>query len=99
MKNLLGSCVMKTLLVGLALAFSALAAGAADSKLDPVMGIYEGFWKTPDGKKGRLMGQVRPIGKGQYDGFVVLYRSGAAEGALKLKSVAGENLVRFSGTN
>jgi hypothetical protein len=97
-KNLLESGVMKTMLAGVALAGLTLGAGAAE-RLDPIMGIYEGFWKTPDGKKGRIVAQIRPIGKSSYDGFVALYRSGALEGALQLKSVAGESLVRFSGSN
>jgi hypothetical protein len=94
-----GSRVMKTLFAGAALVLWSLVAGAEEEKMDPVMGVYEGFWKTPDGKKGRVTAQIRPIGKGNYDGFVAFYRSGSLEGALKLKSVAGEKLVRFSGAN
>jgi len=65
---------------------AAINLGAAEKALDPVMGMYDGFWTTPDGKKGRITAQLRPTGAGKYDGFVEFYRAKALEGALKLTS-------------
>ena len=39
--------------------------------LDPITGIYEGSWKTKSGK-GDIVSQIRPLGDGAYDGFVLL---------------------------
>src|SRR5688572_1349738 len=62
---------------------------AAESPADPVMGVYEGFWKASDGTRGRISAQIRPVGGGRHDGFVAFYKSKALEGVLKLKPGAG----------
>jgi hypothetical protein len=80
----------------LAFVLTALFTTAAEKPLDPVMGIYDGFWTAKDGKKGRVTGQIRPIGGGKYDGFVEFYRAKAREGALKLVS-AGDGSLKFKG--
>lgn len=84
---------MKRIFFGLAAIVFALGSLAAENDL---MGVYEGFWKTPDGKKGRVSAQVRPIGKGNYDGFVAFYKEGAIEAAMRLKQ--GE-AGKFTGTS
>lgn len=63
---------------------------AAEAAGDPVMGVYEGYWRTGDGTKGRFSAQIRPVGKGQYDGFVAFYKSKILEGVLKLKPGSGK---------
>src|SRR3954463_14342296 len=62
-----------------------LSMGASICAAESAMGLYEGFWTTPDGKKGRVTAQVRPIAQGKFDGFVALYRAKNFNGALKLK--------------
>lgn len=90
---------MKRVLFAVLAVWTGLVASAADKPLDPVMGNYEGFWKTPDGKKGRMTAQVRPIGNGNYDGFVALYKSGALETAVKLKSAGSSEPLKFEATS
>lgn len=80
---------MKTGFLRLAALFSM---GASILAAESAAGLYEGFWTTPDGKKGRVTAQVRPIAGGKFDGFVALYRARSFEGALKLKPAAGEVL-------
>jgi hypothetical protein len=72
------------------LALVGLNLHAAEAASDPVMGVYEGYWRAADGTKGRLSAQIRPVGKGQYDGFVAFYKSKILEGVLKLKPGAGK---------
>lgn len=55
---------------------------------DGISGLYEGFWTTSDGKKGRVTAQVRPISQGRFDGFVAIYRAKAFEGALRLAATS-----------
>src|SRR3954468_15244710 len=64
--------------------------GAVQPAADAAMGVYEGFWTTKEGHKGRVSAQVRPIGGGNYDGFVAFYKSKMLEGALKLKPGPGK---------
>src|SRR5689334_15495321 len=64
---------------------SGLNLHGAEAAGDPVMGVYEGYWRAADGTKGRLSAQIRSVGKGQYDGFVAFYKSKILEGVLKLK--------------
>jgi hypothetical protein len=59
---------------------------AAERTADPVMGVYEGFWKAADGTKGRISAQVRTVAGGKHDGFVAFYKSKTLEGVLKLKA-------------
>lgn len=70
---------------------------AADQPADAAMGVYEGFWTTADGKKGRVTAQIRPIGEKRYDGFVAIYRARALEWALKLAPNA-EGSMKFKGS-
>ncbi|MHB8523220.1 MAG: 3-keto-disaccharide hydrolase [Limisphaerales bacterium] len=67
---------------------------------DPVMGDYEGFWSVKDGKRGRLTAQIRALGDGAYEGFVLLNRSHAMIAAVKLTSLPAKTggTVSFSGT-
>src|SRR4051812_4636009 len=67
---------------------------AAERTADPVMGVYEGFWKAADGTKGRISAQVRTVAGGKHDGFVAFYKSKTLEGVLKLKA-AGD--TKFEG--
>ncbi len=53
--------------------------------LDPVTGIYEGSWKTKSGK-GDLVSQIRPLGDGVYDGFVLLKQGGKTVAVCKVAS-------------
>jgi hypothetical protein len=80
---------MKRLLL-LFLFTAALSLRAAEPASDPVMGVYEGFWKASDGTKGRISAQIRPLGGGQYDGFVAFYKAKTLEGVLKLKPGSGK---------
>jgi hypothetical protein len=70
------------------------SASAANAPFDPVMGVYEGFWRASDGTKGRISAQIRPVAGGKHDGFVLFYKSKVLEGALKLKPGSG----KFEGT-
>ncbi len=63
---------------------------AAEAAVDPVMGVYDGFWTAKDGNKGRISAQIRPLGGGRHDGFVAFYKSKALEGVLKLKAGSGK---------
>jgi len=65
---------------------------------DPLMGNYEGTWTAPDGKF-KLSAQVRSLGSGQYDGFLLLIRDKNHVAAVQLKS-GGANesgAVKISG--
>jgi hypothetical protein len=94
---------MKQIVSALHAAFLALLLcniSAAETPADPVMGVYEGFWRAADGSKGRISAQLRPVGGGQHDGFVAFYKSKILEGVLKLKPGPGKfegNAARTSG--
>ena len=64
--------------------------GAAEAGSDPVMGVYDGFWTTKEGHKGRISAQIRPLGGGRHEGFVAFYKSKTLEGVLKLKAGSGK---------
>jgi len=65
---------------------------------EPIMGIYEGDWSIGD-KKGVLTSQIRSIGDGQYDGFVLLKEGKSDFAVIKIKSQKDENAVIISGTS
>lgn len=52
---------------------------------DIVMGIYEGKWKLGE-DNGELISQIRPIGDGLYDGFVLLKKGDQDFAVIKIKS-------------
>lgn len=84
---------MKRVLFALRAALFALltfTVQAADTAGDPVMGVYDGFWKASDGTKGRISAQIRPVAGGKHDGFIAFYRNKFLEGVLKLKAGAGK---------
>ena len=54
---------------------------------DIVMGIYEGKWKLGE-DSGLLTSQIRPIGDGLYDGFVLLRKDNKDFAVIKVKSQA-----------
>src|SRR5438105_479365 len=60
-------------------------AHAAEPPADQLMGVYEGFWKTSDGARGRITAQIRTVSGGKHDGFVAFYKSKVLEGVLKLR--------------
>ena len=51
--------------------------------LDPVTGIYEGSWKTKSGQ-GDVVSQIRPLGDGAYDGFVLLKQGDKTVAVIKV---------------
>ena len=53
---------------------------------DSVMGDYVGDWVNAEGKKGQLRGQIRSLGGGTYDGFILLLRGRNPVAALKVHS-------------
>jgi hypothetical protein len=59
---------------------------AVDPPADPVMGVYEGFWKAADGTRGRISAQIRTVSGGNHEGFVAFYKERVLEGVLKLKT-------------
>lgn len=56
---------------------------------DAVLGDYDGVWSARDGQKGRALGQIRSLGNGQYDGFVVLERGRKQVAMFRLASSEG----------
>ncbi|MBU6399306.1 MAG: DUF1080 domain-containing protein, partial [Verrucomicrobia bacterium] len=70
-------------------------------RTDPVMGSYQGFWSTQDGKRGRVTAQIRAAGDGAYDGFLLLEHSHQVVAALKLSAPAGAapGSVTFTGSS
>jgi hypothetical protein len=93
---------MKRVLFALAVFLAAgFHADAAEPGADPVMGVYEGFWKASDGAKGRITAQVRTVSGGKHDGFVAFYKSKVLEGVLKLKvgdtSFEGDKVTKAGG--
>jgi hypothetical protein len=78
-----------TLATATIFAFLCLHLFAAESG-DPVMGVYEGFWTAKGGVEGRFSAQIRPLGGGNYDGFIAFYKAKALEGVLKLQPGNGK---------
>lgn len=64
---------------------------------DKLMGEYQGTWATQDGRKGRVIAQIRPISNNRYDGFVLFQRQKARVAAAKLvpAAEAEANATRF----
>jgi hypothetical protein len=77
-------------LLAILLIASTVYVRAAETGTDPLMGVYEGFWKASDGSKGRISAQIRSLGNGKNDGFVVFYRSKAMEAVLKINGDNGK---------
>jgi 3-keto-disaccharide hydrolase len=85
-------------------AFACLIAPLAQAQFygatNRVMGDYQGFWSSKDGKEGRVTAQIRALENGAYDGFILLDRSRSTIAAIQLGSVAGQpaGTVLFKGT-
>ena len=63
------------------------------------MAEYEGFWTSGTGAKGRMTAQIRPLGKNQYDGFVILTRARNTVIGFPLKKATAQNWVlKLTGT-
>lgn len=79
----------------LAAAFVAahLFAAEQNTASDVLMAEYVGFWTAATGTKGRVTAQIRPVGDGQYDGFVLLTRANSPVTAIQLKKSAAQNWV------
>jgi len=56
---------------------------------DAVLGDYDGVWSARDGQKGRALGQIRSLGNGHYDGFVVFERGRKQVAMFRLASGDG----------
>lgn len=67
---------------------------------EPIMGIYEGNWKCSD-KSGNITSQIRPIGDGMYDGFILLKQKDNVLAVVKVKSTkpAQGGVVELSGAS
>lgn len=74
------TCITLSLLAFAQVALAQEPYGATD----PQMGHYEGSWQAGGTEKNRLQAQIRPLGDGTYDGFVLLERSRKVIAALKL---------------
>jgi hypothetical protein len=76
-----------------------LFAAEGDAATDPFMAEYDGFWTAGTGAKGRVTAQIRPIAKGQYDGFILLTRAKSPVTAIQLSKSAAENgTLKVAGT-
>ncbi len=95
---------MKLILLGLCIAFLQAVSFAAESTPaaipDPIMGDYVGQWISQGGKKEQVSGQVRSLGDGVYDGFVLLNNSGLQGTPLRLTSTspASNGSLKLSGS-
>ena len=74
-------------LLATALVFATVGSLLADpyEALDPITGSYEGSWKTKSGK-GDVVSQIRPLGDGAYDGFVLLKQGEKTVAVIKVAS-------------
>lgn len=81
----------------LALASMATLVVAGEKPTDAVAGVYEGFWKTANGNKGRVTAHIRSVGEGRYGGTLSLYRAKSCEGALQLTS-SEKSPLKFKAT-
>src|SRR5690349_2102876 len=81
------------------LATTYLFAAEDATSQDPLMAEYDGFWTAATGAKGRMTAQIRPLGKNQYDGFVIFTRSRNTVTGFQLKKATAENgVLKLAGT-
>lgn len=73
------------IICGLVLLFTFISHSQYYNIDDSVMGIYEGKWKLGE-NNGDLTSQIRPVGDGLYDGFVLLKKDGQDFAVIKVKS-------------
>src|SRR5688572_19211700 len=85
--------VIVNILVFAALAATHLFGAENTAHADPLMAEYDGFWTATTGAKGRMTAQIRPLGKNQYDGFVILTRARNTVTGFQLKKASAENGV------
>ncbi len=91
--------LIKVLLV-LAVALTHVIAAEINAAPDTFLDEYDGFWTATTGAKGRMTAQIRPVGKGQYDGFVILTRAKNTVTVFQLRKSSNENgLLKLAGSS
>ncbi len=88
--NVMKSSIRTVLVATLSLCGSAFVGHAQPYGAgDPWMGVYEGTWTAHEGR-GRFTSQIRALGDGGYDGFLLLDRDGKTVSIVKFAGAMQE---------